>query len=250
MRKFYFTKNQLIKNYFNLSSSKTLLNFNNSYNLIGIYSNVSVINVTIQLFKIKKNINLILNYCKKNKFCNPLIVNTIDSNIILKLYKRLYKKGNISYFLGNWLNGLLINFKRFIFYKNKRKKQCFFYKENYPNYCLYISQQNYNIKDSYSKNFYKETNKISLLTMYFVNSTTSNLSVPGAIVSNTKTVINNVFASKMFLSIISKSKFIIKKKFIFFVIKKWNLFKLNKYSKKIVFEYYFKNKRIKNEIAH
>ena len=238
-------KNQLIKNYFNLSSSKTLLDFSNSYNLIGIYSNVSVVNVTIQLFKIRKSISLILNYCKKNKFCNPLIVNTIDNNVTFKLYKRLYRKNNTSYFLGNWLNGLLINFKRFIMYKNKRKKQCSFYKNNYPNYCLYVSQQNYNVKDTYSKNFYKETNKVSMLTMYMVNSTTNHLKVPGAIISNTKTVINNVFINKMFLSIVSKSKFIVKKRFILFVIKKWNLFKLDRYSRKIVFEYYFRNKKKK-----
>lgn len=245
MRKFYFTKNQLIKNYFNLSSSKTLLDFSNSYNLVGIYCNVSIVNVTIQLFKIKKNISLILNYCKKNSFSNPLIINTIDSNIILKMYKRLYKRSKTSYFLGNWLNGLLINFKRFILYKNKRKKQCFFYKNKYPNYCLYINQQNYNVKDSYSKNFYKETNKVSMLSVYLINSTTNHLKVPAAIVSNTKTFINNIFINKMFLYITWKSKYVIKKKFILFVVKKWNVLKLKKFFKKIVFEYYFKNKKNK-----
>lgn len=233
-----FTKKQLLNYYMNINANYMSVNRNNSYYLLGIYYNSSIINLNLALFKIKKNLSLMFSTCIKSHL-NVLVVNTLNDKYLSKSFIKLYKKNFLSYFISSWWNGLLKNFKKFIKYKNKRTSQFSFYKKRFPVFVFYINFKKFHIVDHASEAFNSEINRASILNLMFVDSSINMDKSPSVVLQNVRNSINNLFLNKIVLSSVKKTFYIKKKKFLFFSYKKFSVFKIHKKFRNLFFEYYF-----------
>lgn len=240
--KLYFTKNQFLKSYMNLGSSYISLNRNNSYYLLGLYYNLSLINLNLFLFKLKKNVKFIINTFLKNNFLSFMVVSTLNNKFLANSYARKYKRIRTSFYFGTWWNGLLKNFKKYTKYNNKKKRFYYLYKNLLPFSVLYIANQKHYKKDINSVNFHNEVNNASIFSIMFVSTTLNSYQAPNVLFQNTRNLINNFFLNNLFFSILKKSLFSLKKKFCFFIFKNFKIFKLKKKTfLNLFFEYYFCN---------
>lgn len=95
-----FTKKQLLNYHMNINSVYTSVNRNNSYYLLGLYYNSSIVNLNLAIFKIKKSLSLMFTTCVKSHL-NILIVNTLTNKFLSKSFVKIYKKNFLSYFIGS-----------------------------------------------------------------------------------------------------------------------------------------------------
>ena len=233
-----FTKKQLLNYYMNINSVYTSVNRNNSYYLLGLYYNSSVVNLNLAIFKIKKSLSLMFTVCVKSHL-NILIVNILANKFLSKSFVKIYKKNFLSYFIGNWWHGLLKNFKKFTRYKNKRTSQYTFYKKRFPVFVFYINFKKFHKLDYSAETFNSEINRASVLNLMFVDSSINMDKAPSVVLQNVRNNINNIFLNKLVLSSIRKAFFVRKKKFLLFSYKKYSVFKIHKKFRKVFFEYYF-----------
>ena len=96
-----FTKNQLYKYYINIGSNSSNLNRDNSYYIIGLYKNTSILNLNKTFFNLKKKIAFLFKYYKKYKNFNFLIINSNTNKFLIKKYVTVCKNFNCSYFNGS-----------------------------------------------------------------------------------------------------------------------------------------------------
>lgn len=228
----------------NIGSNASNLNRNNSYFLIGLNNNVSILNLNRSLLNLKKKINFVIKYSKYTNNLNFLLINTDVNKILINRLKKICINSKCSYFFGNWWNGLLKSFKKYIKYKNSKKIKKFnFFYHQYPKFTFYINRQKYGQPNLNTVPITKELNNISMKNIMFFNNFFDLDKNPSAVLVNTRTYLNNLFLFHLSMKIVKKCDFISKKKFILSVL--INYF-LNFKNRKLFYEYMFCFKNKKN----
>lgn len=232
----------MYKYYINIGSNSSNLNRNNSYYVLGLYKNTSILNLDKTIYKLKKKVAFLFKYCKKYKNFNFLIINSNKNKFLSNIYVKTCKSFNCSYFNGTWWNGLLKNFKKYIFYNSFKKFK--FYKNQYPKFVIYVSRQRfgeYNFNASFLNN---ELDRISMPNIIFFNDNYSTLKNYSVILSNTRSYLNNYFLFNLSVKIAKKFMFINKKKLFFFILKKFKNLKIKNTNIFIESLFCVKNKKV------
>lgn len=248
--KSFISKNIFYKYYMNIGANKISVNRNNSFFILGYYFSSSVINISRILLQLKNKFAFVVNYFIKNKLITIFNVNIISNKFLYKIYRRACRKRRISYFFGTWWNGFLRNFKYFVKHKGRKKHKCKVYRSRFPSFVFYISNQKYFKKDVSSNTFYSEVNTACIPNIVFCNTDSNSYRMPSSVFENTRNIVNNLFLQNLAFSVCKKCAFISKKKYCFFIFKKWKTFSLNKYVRLPFFEYLFFAKKKLNFLKY
>ena len=240
----------------NISSYFSTTLMHNSYFLLGNYYNNTFINLNHSIYRLKFALSILDKFCKVNCL-NYFIINIIEHISIIRFYKKMLNRFNVSYSLGRWKNGLLNNFViRLPFLHDYINIKMI--KIKLPNFVFLVDYKEF--KDGIDKisPINLELFRISANSMIFSQASTDFNKTKGVILQNVKNVSSNVFLMNFVASILKKYLFL-RRLFFFkniFKNRSNRLYFLDK--KKLAFNYYYlrinllnfkKKKRWRNELV-
>lgn len=229
----------------NISSffSSTILH--NSYFLLGNYYKNTFINLNHSIYKLKYTLSILDKFCKVNCF-NYFIINIIEHINLIKFYKKVLNKFNLSYSLGRWKNGFFNNFAiRLPFLHDYINIKMI--KMKLPNFVFLVDYKEFRDGIDKVSPINLELFRISANSIIFSQASTDFNKTKNVILQSVKNISSNLFLMSFTTSILKK--YISLRKLFFFkmifknkLARTYNTF--NK--KKIFFKYYFLKSNISN----
>lgn len=223
--------------------STTLMH--NSYFLLGNYYKNTFINLNYSIYKLKYSLSILDKFCKVN-CSNYFIINIIEHISLIKFYKKILNKYNLSYSLGRWKNGFFNNFViRLPFLHDYINVKMF--KIKLPNFVFLVDYKEF--KDGIDKvsPINLELFRISANSIIFSQASTDFKKTKNVILQNVKNISSNLFLMNFTNSILKKYLFL-RKLFFFKMIFNYRIgYTYNNFTvKKLVFKYYFLKLNVQN----
>lgn len=205
------------------------VNRSNSYYLLGLYNNISLINLSTTLPLLKKKFFFFFKFMLK-KYSNFFVIDGILNDSYKENLKQKFISKEISYFFGRWWNGFLKNYKTFIITGWKRDLYLF---SEFPIFIFYIPfGEEIDNTSIYTANH--EFNSLKINFLIFFDSNKSIKFFNSGIIQNIKTILNNFFLIYLIMAVNNKVLLLRKKRWYLEVFKYFTNF----YSKKTFF-YFF-----------
>lgn len=203
-----FTASQLIKYSMHIGVNHRNVNRSNSYYLLGIYRNISIINLSKIMPLLKKKFFFFFKFMKKS-YGSVLLANSLPMKYSLPIRKS-FEIFNISYFFGRWWNGFIKNYK--IFSKPRNTLENNINIPKLPHFGFHVPlNDNYNDVSGYA--FSAEFESVAIHSLAFFDSHKNIGLFKTGVMLSTKTLLNNYFLTYLIFSVLSKINFIKRKDF-------------------------------------
>lgn len=204
-----FTAKQLINHYMHVGVNYRNVNRSNSYFVLGLYRNVSIINLSKILPILKKKFFFFYKFMLRS-FSQILLITGISIDYSGDLLDKLNFL-SIDYFFGRWWNGLIKNFK--VFMKARVRPSENMKILRFPRYVFY-APFNDMLNDISAYATSRESESVGVHSLVFFDTHKNINYINSGVMLNTKTLLNNYFLIYLILSICYKVFFLKKKKFL------------------------------------